>query len=70
MFLIKEGNHYNGPVQLYYIESASDTSDIPDTAPVGSVALVNDSTDGFSVAMKDSNDTWNTISGAVLAISI
>ena len=46
MFLIKEGNYFNVPVKVYYIEDSTDTSVLPDNAPTGSIALANDSTNG------------------------
>lgn len=69
-FLIKEGNYFNVPVKVYYIEDATDTSNLPDDAPAGSIALANDSTNGFAVLMKDSTDTWNTVTGATLCVCI
>lgn len=69
-FLIKEGNYFNVPVKVYYTEDASDTSNLPDDAPVGSIALANDSTNGFTVLMKDSNDSWNEVTGATLCVTI
>ena len=70
MFLIKEGNFFNVPVKVYYIEDSTDTSVLPNDAPVGSIALVNDSINGFAVLMKDSSDSWNEVTGATLCVCI
>ena len=70
MFLIKEGNYFNVPVKVYYIEDSTDTSVLPDNAPVGSIAIANDSTNGFAILMKDSNDSWNEVTGATLCVCI
>ena len=70
MFLIKEGNFFNVPVKVYYIEESTDTSVLTNDEPVGSIALANDSTNGFAVLMKDSSDSWNEVTGATLCVCI
>lgn len=61
--LLQRGNYYVVPVHTYYIESDADAANIPDDAPVGSVALVNE-TGNFHGLMKDSNSEWNPMRGA------
>lgn len=60
MFEISAGNFYNVPIKVYYIEDDSETSSIPQDAPVGSMAIVNKAND-FHILMLDSNGNWNSI---------
>lgn len=57
---ISFGNYYNVPIKVFYIESDSETSNIPSTAPVGSIALVNES-NNFHCLMKNEAGEWNVM---------
>ena len=60
MILLQEGNSYNIPIPTYYVESISELDSIPDTAPTGSIAIIN-ATGAFQVTMKNSTGVWNEI---------
>ena len=58
--LMQYGNYPNVPAPTYYIEADTDTSTIPNDAPAGSVAIVNEASN-FHILMKNSAGNWNTI---------
>lgn len=51
--LLLQGNTYDGPVAVWYVEDTDDLEDIPENAPLGSVAQVL-ATNGLSHYMKRS----------------
>ena len=55
---ISYGNYYNVPIKVFYIESDQETSDIPETAPAGSIAFVNEE-NNFHCLMKNMAGNWN-----------
>lgn len=53
-------NVYEAKMPSYYIEDELELSDIPNSAPAGTIAECND-TSGFKVYMKTENGTWNEL---------
>lgn len=58
--LIQYGNQYNILVQVFYIESDSEVSGIPEEVPAGSIALVNEA-QNFHALMKNRAGDWNVM---------
>ena len=56
--LLQYGDYFNIPIHTYVIEDDADVSNIPADAPVGSIALVNE-TGNFHSLMKQSSGSWN-----------
>ena len=52
----KDFTTYN-PVETWYCESVAELSDIPESAPVGSIAQVLTSS-GLTIKMKNSAGSW------------
>lgn len=60
MILIQEGNTYNVNVPTYYIESDAELSQIPSTAPAGTLVQINE-TGNFHIVMKQLDGNFNPI---------
>lgn len=58
--LIQWGNQYNVPVPVWYAEADSEADSIPETEPVGTIAMVNEA-ENFHILMKTRAGTWNTL---------
>ena len=58
--LLQYGSFFNVPIETYYIEDDTEVSNIPDTAPIGSIAFVNES-NNFHALMKQRSGDWNVM---------
>ena len=60
MQLNQIGNSYNIPIPTYYIELEEELTTIPNTAPPGTIVMLNKPND-FKVYMKDSDGNFNEL---------
>lgn len=60
MLLLKEGGVQNVMTQTWLCDSESEVSNIPESAPAGSVAFIL-TDDGLVVKMKNNEGTWKEL---------
>ena len=60
MIKLMDGNVFDTPIPVYYIEDATELTDIPAEAPAGTIVECNAS-DGFTLYMKNSLGEFNEL---------
>lgn len=60
MKLLMQGNTFDAPIPVYYIEDETELTDIPANAPAGTIVECNAST-GFKLFMRNEAGEFNEL---------